>query len=783
VEILQLVRVRGAHWRITDVRSYDACRLVTAVAAGGASRRLVRRFVLPFEDVVPVAATARARRVGLPRWRRACRALIASDRRPDSLTSAAGARMDLMPHQLEPALAVVRGDGTRVMLADEVGLGKTVQAGLILAELLARHAVERALILTPAGLRPQWHDELASRFAIDAAHADASAFRERCAGLPIGENPWATAPVAIASLDYVKRAEVLPAAAACTWDIVIVDEAHTAVGDSDRCAAIRALASRAPYVILLTATPHNGDDRAFATICGIGSVSARAASFGVTAQTDDEPPLLVFRRTREAIRAGAIRRVHTLRIRPSPAERRMHDALARFRRAVRDEHGARALALSVLDKRAFSSAWALAQSVDRRLQTLAGQTPDAWEQQLALPLAGADGDVDTADTAPLWPEGLSLSDADRERDLLAIVARAAHAAVRDAESKIDALRRVLERTGESAIVFTEYRDTAEHVRAAIGTPLLLHGGLSRAARTAVIQAFLRDARAVLVATDAAGQGLNLHQHCRLVVNLELPWNPMRLEQRIGRVDRIGQRRPVHAVHLVAAGTREERILSRLRRRVAVARRAIGAPDPLTSPSRSARGWQQRPPLLAVEAAAEAGRAAFVRLFLDDAAGAGAEVMGNLQTTRWWIARARRPRLRSALGGGSIHLWRLVVENEAGRTIASRLVPLLVHDRARPIDALPPRLLDEWRGDVEAAHRRFWQTRIARERRIAELASAARPALFQPVLFHRRAERAQAQLAADWQRFQDASAARLAHAIRQASVDRAAGDLLLVLLPR
>ena len=110
--------------------------------------------------------------------------------------------------------------------------------------------------------------------------------------------------------------------------------------------------------------------------------------------------------------------------------------------------------------------------------------------------------------------------------------------------------------------------------------LLLHGGLNRDERSTVLAAFARDPRGLLLATDAAAEGLNLHHHCRLVINLELPWNPMRLEQRIGRVDRIGQRRIVHAFHLIARGTAEARLLAHLRERVTAAQDDIGAPDPL-----------------------------------------------------------------------------------------------------------------------------------------------------------------------------------------------------------
>src|SRR5439155_21799931 len=125
--------------------------------------------------------------------------------------------------------------------------------------------IDRALVLTPAALRDPWTHALSPRFALEAVSVDARPPRRRTAGLPIGLNPWSTLPIAVASTDYVKRAEVLPAAAACRWDVVIVDEAHGVAGDSDRRAAVAALASRASYVLLLTATPHNGEAAAFAS--------------------------------------------------------------------------------------------------------------------------------------------------------------------------------------------------------------------------------------------------------------------------------------------------------------------------------------------------------------------------------------------------------------------------------------------------------------------------------------------------------------------------------------
>jgi SNF2 family DNA or RNA helicase len=282
MQIPQYVRVRGARWRVLDVRTYEDCELVTVTGVAPPYIGVERRFLAPFDVIQPIDRRSRPQVVRAERWRNACRHFLADNRPPGGLAAALHARIDLLPHQLEPALAILRGLGSRLLLADEVGLGKTIQAGLVCAELLVRGAIDRVLVLTPAGLRGQWRDELLTRFSIHATTIDAPALRTAAAALPVGLNPWSTHPIAIASIDYVKRPEVLPAVAACSWDLVIIDEAHGVGADSDRYLAVTMLAARATYVLLLTATPHSGDRRAFASLCGLGSL--------------DADPLLVFRR-------------------------------------------------------------------------------------------------------------------------------------------------------------------------------------------------------------------------------------------------------------------------------------------------------------------------------------------------------------------------------------------------------------------------------------------------------------------------------------------------------
>src|SRR5206468_3857756 len=190
------------------------------------------------------------------------------------------------------------------------------------------------------------------------------------------------------------------------------DEAHGVVGESDRHEAVRTIGARAPFVLLLTATPHSGDEKAFNALRDVGSAGG--------------DPLVVFRRTRAEVRMQARRRVHTLRVRPTRGERRMHAALVRYGDAVRAERSGAWLALSVLHKRAFSSAWALLRSVERRLVALA-ETPAAESEQMALPLGDPSGEFLTADEAPEWPAGLALGDPARERRLLTALAEVCRA--------------------------------------------------------------------------------------------------------------------------------------------------------------------------------------------------------------------------------------------------------------------------------------------------------------------------------------------------------------------
>jgi superfamily II DNA or RNA helicase len=755
-----MVRCREQRWRIADVRAHSACKVLSLAGAGAWNAGRTLQVVTPYDRVEPAVRPKRIRFVGTRRWRRRCRALLASQGPADRLQAAATAHIDLLPHQLEPVLAVVRGQAYRLLIADEVGLGKTIEAGLIVAELRLRQAADRTLILTPASLREQWAGELQRRFGLDPFVMDMWSAKRRGAELPVGVNPWATAGLLVTSVDFVKRPEVLPAVAACRWDLVVVDEAHGIGAGSDRREAVHALCSRASYVVLLSATPHNGSRAGFEALCGIGALSPDR--------------FLVFRRTRAQVALATGRRVRVSLVGPTAAERQLHARLCEIEAVVAsDEHGSREswLALSVLQKRMLSSPFALAQTVRRRLATLGTPAGDE-EYQLELPLTDAGGETNAEDAAPAWLGRLHSSETIEHRMLMRLGESADAAAT--AESKVLHLERLLRRlarVNESAIVFTEYRDTLLHLRSRLGVACaILHGGLSREERKAELASFAEAKRRVLLATDAAGEGLNLQAGCRVVINLELPWNPMRLEQRIGRVDRIGQRRRVHVFNLVAAGTGETRILDYLRAKLARIREDIDAGNPLgqaaddldeaavarrfagrddLTPSSVNEAPAAAPALarLIPEANRELERLTTARRFLDRSDVLDADE-GDV-----WVARARHPRARALLGNRLLAAVRTSVEDRHGRIVASRLLPFLAasvdpaeasrHRKiCRLVEAVEHVAADkgEWAAGETELFRAF--DAAGRERHAAILASLEHTApLVQAGLFDHRATRA------------------------------------------
>jgi superfamily II DNA or RNA helicase len=558
-----VVRIRGQRWRVVGRADFGEAAVLDVLGCDHDNRAVEARFLLPCERVERLAPSDGPRVVRLAAWRHVARLELAGAAPGiDSLRAATRAAIRIIPFQLEPAMAVARGLASRILIADAVGLGKTIQAALIVAETLERAVDGHALVLCPASLRDQWRQELRDRFRLDAAVVDSTSLVSAAWTALPGANPWCASRVVVASIDYAKRPEVIRALESIVWDAAVLDEAHTLTGPSERAHAAGALARRARLVVMLSATPHSGDPGAFSRLVGTGRLPG-------------DPPLLMFRRGRGDVGLTAARRTRWLRVRSTSDEIELHRQLVAYARLVwrqQKSPGAR-LAVSVLMKRACSSAASARRSLERRLTLLSRPDPAA-NLQIALPFDVAAADDMEPDALLAAP---GLHDAEDElRRLDRLVAQASRASRH--ESKLDALHRLLRRAGEPTIVFTEYRDTLSQIASSLPRhdSIQLHGGLTSSERREALRAFTNGSARILLATDAASEGLNLHHRCRLVVTMELPWTPVRLEQRVGRVDRIGQSRRVHAVHLVAGNTAEEQTIARLFLRTSEATAALSA---------------------------------------------------------------------------------------------------------------------------------------------------------------------------------------------------------------
>ena len=224
-----VVRIRDERWIVTRYVQGAHGALIEVRGRDRTNRGAPASFLLPFEPLEHLPSSDAPRIVRPRAWRRVARAILA-DATPsyDSLRSPARARLAVLPFQLEPVLAVVRGLATRILIADEVGLGKTIQAGLVISEALARRPDAHVLVVTPAGLRDQWQTELRDRFDRESTLIDSASIARHAAHW--NGNPWSIPGVVLTSLDYVKRPEVVRALESLIWDLVIFDEAHSLAG-------------------------------------------------------------------------------------------------------------------------------------------------------------------------------------------------------------------------------------------------------------------------------------------------------------------------------------------------------------------------------------------------------------------------------------------------------------------------------------------------------------------------------------------------------------------------
>lgn len=533
MQILQgagdLAGARGWLWRVERVERAGSRATIAWLARAAEHRTQALTVVQPAEPMSHTAGSGAPRPVPVAAALEAVRRAHALERRAFGVAAAARLAGEIHAWQLAPALAFARGHA-RVLLADPVGMGKTVSSALALAECLSEGPDRRCLVIAPGHLLAQWREELRRRVSIDAEIADAASLRRLERGLPAGMPAWARAGCLIASIDFIKQPHVARALEPLAWDMLVVDEAHAACGQSERHAACEMLARRARRLLLVTATPSDGGSERGAALARLGGAGEALV------------------RLRHETPAARLLRDRTLTVRAAPSAALLHRALASYARWIAEgPRGDPGIALvgSLLAKRALSSAHAAHISLARRLALIACAPQPARQPSL---FEAEDGDED--DAAVLGARSGRAGEEERRR--LEILTRLAARAARH-DRRLDALARLVRRAREPVAIFTCFRDTALLIARRLSPHAdtrVVHGALPAACASAAIAAFTRGPAQVLVATDVASQGLNLHARCRWVIHYDLPWRPSTLRQRSGRVDRLGQAKRAHATALV-----------------------------------------------------------------------------------------------------------------------------------------------------------------------------------------------------------------------------------------
>jgi superfamily II DNA or RNA helicase len=580
------VATRGLEWDVTAVESLGAQQLVRLACIGGDLAGLEWEVLYPAEPLSVLRTEPTPDEAGpLDAWRRFHIARL--------LEQIPGApvppgRVAIEAYQRVPLLRALDMIRPRLLLADGVGLGKTIQAGLIAAELLVRRRAHRILIVCPPGpLLHQWEQEMRVRFGLRFTRiADGADLRDSRRGIELGGNPFDLTALCLTSIDFAKQDRVLAELECAAWDLVIIDEAHHCVGEENqRRRLAEVLAAKADGLLLLTATPHDGYDPHFAALMGLLDPSLVDGSGKLVGTAYRRH---VVRRLKSHIRTASggpmfrERIVTAVRVDVTDAAsvRDFHKALSalvapRLQRPHNRKGLTDALAFVSLLKRSMSTIAACLATL-RVVADRYGTQP-LRERQRALQAYrrrmarfGVLGTAEEAEIADLEAEEMAASLRGTAEDLHQLIRLGEAAALYDPKLAALALEIKLIRLRHpqaNILVYTEYADSqraAEKALASIGGSVLtISGSDSEADRTRAAERCAEEDDIVLISTDSLAEGLNLHQRCFHLIHLDLPYNPNRLEQRNGRIDRYGQRNDPEIRYLFLAGTFEERLLLRL----------------------------------------------------------------------------------------------------------------------------------------------------------------------------------------------------------------------------
>jgi len=524
-------------------------------------------------------------------------------------------RVDPLPHQLEAVYdRMLHLPAVRFLLADDAGAGKTIMAGLLLRELKLRGLVERTLIVTPANLTFQWQRELKEKFGEEFVVYRGGELRGQYA-----TNPWRKEKQVITSLDLAKREDVLPGLKQSTWDLVIVDEAHrmSAAAEDDKSMRYKLgelLRDSCGNILLLTATPHKGDPENFSLFLQLLDKDAFAHVRSIKdAMREGQAPFYL-RRTKEAMVYFPERRengewwtrsiftkriVNTVSFSLDGAEFKLYQDVTRMVKSISMRAAAQApgdpraramgFLMALYQRRLASSTASLKASLTRRADSLTRKLGHADEMLKEGPIDIPEEDeweemeesqrelLERKIEAVMLTENRELTNTEIA-ELRRLATEAQSIIDRDEEAKLSRLKSLLEEQGffkdpsKRLLIFTEYKDTLDYLRSKLerwGFKVgVIHGSMHTGSREEVgtrlfaEEQFKEGLTQILVATEAAGEGINL-QVCHMMVNYDIPWNPNRLEQRMGRIHRYGQTEDCLIFNFVATNTIEGRVLKRL----------------------------------------------------------------------------------------------------------------------------------------------------------------------------------------------------------------------------
>ncbi len=525
----------------------------------------------------------------------------------DPLLAVNVSQVDPLPHQIEAVYHyMLRHPKVRFLLADDPGAGKTIMAGLLLKELKYRGLVRRTLIVVPGHLKDQWRREMKERFGETFLLVDRGVMTASW-----GRNIWEEQPQVITSMDFAKRDDVLATLSEVHWDLIVVDEAHkmaayrygNKVDKTERYRLGELLSRTGHFLVFLTATPHRGDPENFRLLLNLLELNFFADTTLLRESVESRDNPLFLRRLKEDLKdfqgrpLFPPRHVFTRLYRLSDDEKRLYNAVTEYveksyNRALAADKRNVAFALLILQRRLASSVRAVRRSLERRRARLEellrlgtwlaeGGAVDEEELEDAPEVERLKREEELVERLTAAETREELQDEIRTLETLILLAREAERA--EVETKLGELRQVMEderiqQTGEKILIFTESRETLDYLVEKLRTwgysVVALHGGMNLDARIRAEHDF-RDRTQVMVSTEAGGEGINL-QFCSLMVNYDIPWNPNRLEQRMGRVHRYGQQKEVHIYNLVASDTREGRVLEALFRKLENIRQALGS---------------------------------------------------------------------------------------------------------------------------------------------------------------------------------------------------------------